>query len=175
MKNTADVTGGKPIAVLLQYISGVSAIPKSFSRLLWYPWRKDRGAFLLFCPGHHTRLLLLLLDTIIFIIINFLIWRGISECSPRRIRFTKKSALCRILQTWRVVRELQRRMWTFKKLYLKLYYTIINCNFKFILTKINIVSRVPGQNKRIAPLPFFHGCHKVRKWDGFQTLTSAFW
>jgi hypothetical protein len=26
MRNTADVTGGKPIAVLLQYISGVSAI-----------------------------------------------------------------------------------------------------------------------------------------------------
>jgi hypothetical protein len=26
MKNTADVTGGKPIAVLLQPISGVSAI-----------------------------------------------------------------------------------------------------------------------------------------------------
>jgi hypothetical protein len=26
MKNTADVTGGKPIAVLLQYILGVSAI-----------------------------------------------------------------------------------------------------------------------------------------------------
>jgi hypothetical protein len=26
MKNTAVVTGGKPIAVLLQYISGVSAI-----------------------------------------------------------------------------------------------------------------------------------------------------
>jgi hypothetical protein len=26
VKNTADVTGGKPIAVLLQFISGVSAI-----------------------------------------------------------------------------------------------------------------------------------------------------
>jgi hypothetical protein len=26
MRNTADVTGGKPIVVLLQYISGVSAI-----------------------------------------------------------------------------------------------------------------------------------------------------
>jgi hypothetical protein len=26
MRNTADVTGGKPIAVFLQYISGVSAI-----------------------------------------------------------------------------------------------------------------------------------------------------
>jgi uncharacterized Zn-finger protein len=28
MRNTADVTGGKPIAVLLQSISGVSAIKK---------------------------------------------------------------------------------------------------------------------------------------------------
>jgi hypothetical protein len=27
MRNTADVTGGKPIAVLTQSISGVSAIP----------------------------------------------------------------------------------------------------------------------------------------------------
>jgi hypothetical protein len=26
MRNTADVTGGKPIAILLQFISGVSAI-----------------------------------------------------------------------------------------------------------------------------------------------------
>jgi hypothetical protein len=45
VKNTADVTGGKPIAVLLQSISGVSAInPK-----------KERDAILLFYPGHHTR------------------------------------------------------------------------------------------------------------------------
>jgi hypothetical protein len=52
MRNTADVTG-KPIAVLSQPISGVSAI--SFSRLLRHPWKKERGAILLFCPGHHTR------------------------------------------------------------------------------------------------------------------------
>jgi hypothetical protein len=51
MKNTADVTGGKPIAVLLQSISGVSAI----NPLVRHPWRKGRGAILLFCPGHHTR------------------------------------------------------------------------------------------------------------------------
>jgi hypothetical protein len=43
----------KPIAVLLQSISGVSAINPS--RLLRHPWRKKRGAILLFCPGHHTR------------------------------------------------------------------------------------------------------------------------
>jgi hypothetical protein len=129
MRNTADVTGGKPIAVFLQPISGVSAInsliafydihggkrgalllffPKhhtrhyiitivgplqtcqlghksflsglsltligisdlslallvlcvptkkgfvAFNRLLRHPWRKERGATLLFCPGHHT-------------------------------------------------------------------------------------------------------------------------
>jgi hypothetical protein len=41
MKNTADVTGGKPIAVLLQSISGVSA--------------NNPLSILLFCPGHHTR------------------------------------------------------------------------------------------------------------------------
>jgi hypothetical protein len=50
MRNTADVTGGKPIAVLLQSISGVSA----FRRLLRHPWRKETGAILLFCLGHHT-------------------------------------------------------------------------------------------------------------------------
>jgi hypothetical protein len=50
MRNTADVTGGKLIAVLLQSISGVSAI-KSFSRLLRHPWKKEIGAILLFCPG----------------------------------------------------------------------------------------------------------------------------
>jgi hypothetical protein len=55
MRNTADVTGGKPIAVLLQSISGVSKCYYSFSRLLRHPWRKERGAILLFCPGHHTR------------------------------------------------------------------------------------------------------------------------
>jgi hypothetical protein len=31
MKNVADVTGGKPIAVLLQFISGVSAINPLFA------------------------------------------------------------------------------------------------------------------------------------------------
>jgi hypothetical protein len=40
------VTGGKLIAVLLQSISGVSAI-NPYSRLLRHPWRKKRGAILL--------------------------------------------------------------------------------------------------------------------------------
>jgi hypothetical protein len=50
MRNTADVTGGKPIAVL-QSISGVSAI----NPLVAFYDTKERGAILLFCPGHHTR------------------------------------------------------------------------------------------------------------------------
>jgi hypothetical protein len=62
MRNTADVTGGKAIAVLLQSISGVSSInplaTKGLIELtpLRHPWRKERGAILLFCTGHHTRL-----------------------------------------------------------------------------------------------------------------------
>jgi hypothetical protein len=57
MSNTADVTGGKSIAVLMQYISGVSAINPLvvFYDPLQNPWKKERGAILLFCPGHHTR------------------------------------------------------------------------------------------------------------------------
>jgi hypothetical protein len=52
MKNTVDVKGGKPIA-LLQSISGVSAIN---SLVAFYDIHGGkRGAILLFCPGHHTR------------------------------------------------------------------------------------------------------------------------
>jgi hypothetical protein len=35
MRNTADVTGGKPIAILLQPISGVSAILLLYINLLF--------------------------------------------------------------------------------------------------------------------------------------------
>jgi hypothetical protein len=56
MRNTADVTSGKPIAVWSQSISAISAI--NLSRLLRHPWKKGRSAILLFCPGHHTRLIL---------------------------------------------------------------------------------------------------------------------
>jgi hypothetical protein len=53
MRNIADVTGGKPIAVLLQSTSGVSAINPLVA---FYDIRGGkRGAILLFCPGHHTR------------------------------------------------------------------------------------------------------------------------
>jgi hypothetical protein len=49
------VTGGKPIAVLLQSISGVSAINPLVA---FYDTmeERERCTFLLFCPGHHTEL-----------------------------------------------------------------------------------------------------------------------
>jgi hypothetical protein len=53
MKNTADVTGGNPIAVLLQSLSGVIAINPL---VVFYDIQKERDAILLFCLGHHTRL-----------------------------------------------------------------------------------------------------------------------
>jgi hypothetical protein len=53
MRNTADVTGGKPIAVRSQSISGVSAVNPLVA--LRHPRKKGRGAVLFFCPGHHTR------------------------------------------------------------------------------------------------------------------------
>jgi hypothetical protein len=53
VKNTADVTGGKPIAVLLQSISDVSAINPLVAFYDIYGGK--RGGILLFCPGHHTR------------------------------------------------------------------------------------------------------------------------
>jgi hypothetical protein len=51
MKNTADVTGGKPIAVLLQSI-GVSSINPLVA---FYDIRGGKREMLLFCPGHHTK------------------------------------------------------------------------------------------------------------------------
>jgi hypothetical protein len=62
VKNTADVTGGKPIAVLLQSISGVRPINPLVA--FYDIHGGKRGVILLFCPGP-TR------DNI-FIIINYL-------------------------------------------------------------------------------------------------------
>jgi hypothetical protein len=45
MKNTADVTGGKPIAVLLQSISGVSAI---IPLVAFYDFHGGKGEVLFF-------------------------------------------------------------------------------------------------------------------------------
>jgi hypothetical protein len=49
------VTGGKPIAILLQSISGVSAINHLVA--FYDIHGRKRGAILLFCPGHHTDLM----------------------------------------------------------------------------------------------------------------------
>jgi hypothetical protein len=46
---TADVTGGKPIAVWSQSISGVHPLVALYTSM------QEKGAILLFCPGHHTR------------------------------------------------------------------------------------------------------------------------
>jgi hypothetical protein len=53
MRDTADVTGGKPIAVRLQSISGVSAINHLVA--FYDIHGRKRDAILLFCPGHHMR------------------------------------------------------------------------------------------------------------------------
>jgi hypothetical protein len=47
------VTGGKAIAVLLQSISGVSAINPLVA--FYDIHGRKRGAILLFCPGHLAR------------------------------------------------------------------------------------------------------------------------
>jgi hypothetical protein len=46
MKNTADVTGGKPIAVLLQFISDVSAI---YPLVAFYDIHGGKREVLFFC------------------------------------------------------------------------------------------------------------------------------
>jgi hypothetical protein len=53
MSNTADVTGGKLIAVWLQSISGVSAVNPLVA--FYNMHGRKRGAILLLCPGHHMR------------------------------------------------------------------------------------------------------------------------
>jgi hypothetical protein len=53
MKKTRDVTGGKPIAVLLQSISGVNAINPLVAFYGIHGGKKD--AILLHCPRPHTR------------------------------------------------------------------------------------------------------------------------
>jgi hypothetical protein len=56
MRNTADMTGGKPITVLLQSISGVSAINSlvAFYDIHGGKREKERDAILLFCPELST-------------------------------------------------------------------------------------------------------------------------
>jgi hypothetical protein len=54
VKNTADVTGGKAMAVLLQSISSVGAINPLVA---FYDIQHGgkREVLFFFCPGHHTR------------------------------------------------------------------------------------------------------------------------
>jgi hypothetical protein len=59
MRNTADVTCGNPIAVLLQSISGVSAINPLVAFCDIHGGKRE---VLFFCPGHHTRLSLTKFD-----------------------------------------------------------------------------------------------------------------
>jgi hypothetical protein len=52
MRNTADVTGGKPIAVLLQSISGVSAINPLVA---FYDIHGGKRSFILSRTPHETQ------------------------------------------------------------------------------------------------------------------------
>jgi hypothetical protein len=54
MRNTADVTGGKPLAIWLQSISGGDSVNPLVVYFYDNHGRK-REVFFLFCPGHHTR------------------------------------------------------------------------------------------------------------------------
>jgi hypothetical protein len=57
MSTTADVTGGKPIAVLSQSISGVNAI-NSLVAFYDVHGRKRKVLCAIIFPGHHTSLIL---------------------------------------------------------------------------------------------------------------------
>jgi hypothetical protein len=57
--NTADVTGSTSYHRLTS-INLRCECCWSFSRLLRHPWMKGRGAILLFCPGHHTRVIIII-------------------------------------------------------------------------------------------------------------------
>jgi hypothetical protein len=55
MKKTADVAGGKTIAVLMQSISDIIAIDPLVAFYDIHGRKRERGAILLFCPGHLTK------------------------------------------------------------------------------------------------------------------------
>jgi hypothetical protein len=57
MSNTADLTSGKSIAVWSQSISGVNAV---IPLVAFYDVHGRKRKILLFCPGHQTRLVLVL-------------------------------------------------------------------------------------------------------------------
>jgi hypothetical protein len=68
MRNTADVTGGKPIAVLLQSISGVSAI-NPLAAFYDIHGRKREMLFFYFVPDTTRDLTLHFLQRLISIIV----------------------------------------------------------------------------------------------------------
>jgi hypothetical protein len=79
MWNTADVTGGKPIAVLLQSIS-----------------RKERGAILLFCPDTTRDLFSFIFVTILFLAYIDVLVRTTMARALRR-------AIAEVKQHWSVI------------------------------------------------------------------------
>jgi hypothetical protein len=54
MRITADVTGGKPIAALLQSISGISAVNPLVAFYDIHEGKREM-LFFYFVPGHQTR------------------------------------------------------------------------------------------------------------------------
>jgi hypothetical protein len=55
MKNTTDVTGGKPIVVLFQFISGVSSFNPLVSFYDIHGGKREVPYYSFICPGHLTR------------------------------------------------------------------------------------------------------------------------
>jgi hypothetical protein len=59
MRNIADVTGGKPITICSQYISGVCVV--CIVAFIDIPGKKEEVLFI--CPEHTTGLFIVLLKT----------------------------------------------------------------------------------------------------------------
>jgi hypothetical protein len=72
MRNTADVTGGKPIAVLLQSILGVSAINPLVAFYDIHGGRID--TILLFCPDTTRDFLMLIMFINALLVFFKLVW-----------------------------------------------------------------------------------------------------
>jgi hypothetical protein len=70
MRNTADVTGGKPIAVVLQSIVCVSAINPLVAFYDVHGGKREVLFFYFrtFYPGHHTRQFIILVLYILYLL-----------------------------------------------------------------------------------------------------------
>jgi hypothetical protein len=82
MRNTADVSAGKPIAVLSQFFSGVECF-WFFSRLLRHPWKKERGAIFLSRTSYETMMIITMIQKIHNKIYNITLTAGWSSLRPR--------------------------------------------------------------------------------------------